>query len=332
MNLSAVAFRALSFGIAAAVLAACGEQSAALSPPAPAAATSAQHTWMSPGAQKQPSLLYVSNDGTASVTVYTYLNGGGLLQVGTLTGFSVPTGLCADKAGDVWVSDWGAKALYEYAHGGTTRIFTIRQPSDRPYDCAVDLATGDLAVANQQPNGHYYPSGNVKIYPPHSHSGRAYGGSWFPEVNFVAYDNKGDVFADVANTDPYAYGGPLYELPAGGDQLLPLTISGATLYTPGALQWVKPYLLAGDRDFQAKDEQGAYKLIVFGSVATSVGTLSFQKTQNTYAFWRRGDKVIVPDHDQSVIQIYPLAGGTIEKTLRDNISLPFGAAVSQAPQ
>src|SRR5665213_3014248 len=62
-------------------------------------ATSAAHphrerSWMAPDAQKQLSLLYISNAGSSSVTVYTYLNGGGLLLVGTLTGFSSLAGMC----------------------------------------------------------------------------------------------------------------------------------------------------------------------------------------------------------------------------------------------
>src|SRR5581483_6634905 len=52
-------------------------------------------SWMAPQAQKAASLLYVSNWGTSDVTVYTYANGGGLVLIGTLTGFSLPGGLCA---------------------------------------------------------------------------------------------------------------------------------------------------------------------------------------------------------------------------------------------
>ncbi len=66
-----------------------------------------QKSWMLSGAQKQQSVLYISNQGNGSVTVYTYLDGGGLVLVGTLGGFSKPGGMCTDSAGDVWITDYG---------------------------------------------------------------------------------------------------------------------------------------------------------------------------------------------------------------------------------
>ena len=80
---------------------------------------------MLPEAPKKQSLLYVSNQGTGNVTVYTYLNGGGLVLVGTLTGFSRPTGMCTDNLGNVWILDYGTRKIFEYAHGGTNPIFKI---------------------------------------------------------------------------------------------------------------------------------------------------------------------------------------------------------------
>jgi hypothetical protein len=52
-------------------------------------------SWMSPKAKKQ-SLLYVSSVLTNDVYVYSYSP---VRLVGTLTGFSTPYGLCADKRG-----------------------------------------------------------------------------------------------------------------------------------------------------------------------------------------------------------------------------------------
>src|SRR5579871_5251079 len=93
-----------------------------------------QKSWMLPGAKTQ-SLLYVSNQGNGSVTAYTYVNGGGLVLVGTLTGFSKPTGMCTDNAGNVWIPDYGTRLISEYAHGGTTPIFTIKEHIGLPFDC-----------------------------------------------------------------------------------------------------------------------------------------------------------------------------------------------------
>ncbi len=286
-------------------------------------------SWMLPEAQNQLSLLYVSNSGTASVTVYTYLNGGGLLLVGTLTGFSRPTGMCTDKTGDVWIPDYGTNTLYEYKHGGTTPIETIRQVgSSRPVDCSIDPDTGNLAVVNQFPNAHYYPAGNVKIYPKGSRNGTKYRAPYGTEPDFLAYDDKGNLYVD-GTLNPYGYGDSLFELPNGGKQFTNLTLEGGTLNIPGAIQWVKPTLLVGDQNFQNQRTNGAYKLFVSGSTATVVGTLQFKGTQQAYGFWRRAGRVIVPDHTGNIVRIYNLSDGSLFSKLTTGISSPFGAVVSQ---
>lgn len=291
-------------------------------------------SWMLPGSQKTP-LLYVSNWGNGNVTVYTYLNGGGLLLVGTLTGFSFPAGLCTDTAGNVWIPDYNTGTIYEYQHGGTKPIEVISHQSGFPYACAVDPATGNLAVAKQHPYGHYRSYSVVDIYPKASKKGQPYdpyGG--FREVYFVAYDNASNLYADGTPciSDCYYGGGGrpgLYELPKGGSEFTQLTLSGATLYKPTAINWVKPTLLLGDQNFQNQGTNGAYKLFVSGSTATVVGTLPFKGTQETYGFWRRAGNVIVPDYNANVLRIYSLSNGSLISTLSTKLSLPFGAAVSQ---
>src|SRR5580692_9952337 len=73
-------------------------------------------SWMSPAAKARPSLLYITNQGNGTATVYTYSNGSGLALQGTLTGFQQPTQPCVDKAGDVFIPDYLASTITEYAH------------------------------------------------------------------------------------------------------------------------------------------------------------------------------------------------------------------------
>ena len=68
-------------------------------------------------------LLYVSDIGAEDVDVFSYPGG---KQVGKLTGFSEPAGLCTDRKGDVFVVDSGSDRILEYAHGGTSPIATLR--------------------------------------------------------------------------------------------------------------------------------------------------------------------------------------------------------------
>ncbi len=292
-------------------------------------------SWMAPGAEKQTNLLYISNWGTDDVTVYTYLDGSGLVLVGTLTGFSLPTGLCTDRAGNVWITDYGSRKIFEYAHGGTTPIFTITEFEAFPYDCAVDPTTGNLAVSNQHPNAKFDPHGDVKVYPKGRRPGKIYTTSGgFGDTYFVTYDDKSNLYVD-ASPCFYSYckdeaGGPgLYRLANRGSAFKRLTLKGATLYEPIAINWIKPALLLGDRNFANQGTSGAYKLLVSGSTATVVNTLQFNGTQQTDGFWRRAGRVIVPDYTGNIVRIYNLSDGTLFSTMTTGISLPFGAVVSQ---
>lgn len=310
----------------AALLAGCGGGQPMDS--TPRTALPAQRSWMLPEAKKSTSLLYVSNWYSASVTVYTYLDGGGLIQVGTLTGFNRPAGMCTDKAGDVWITDNGSNRLYEYAHAGTTPIETLRESGNtRPNDCAVDPSTGDLAVANQFPNAHYYETGNVKIYHPHSHTAIKYSMGYM-HVEFLAYDDHSNLYVDGPPTSPYGYGnnGPLVVIPSGSKEIVDLTLQGATLYDPGAVQWINPTLLVGDN---REKSSFAYKFFVSGTTATVVGKIQFPQTPQAAGFWRRADKVIVPDPLGNAVRVYELSDGTLDATLTDGLSYPYGAVVSQ---
>ena len=286
-----------------------------------------EKSWMLPGAKKQ-SLLYVSNQGSGNVTVYTYADGGGLTLVGTLTGFSLPAGMCTDNAGNVWVPDYNSATINEYAHGGTMPIAQIHLHAGHPDDCAVDTNTGNVAVAVYIPNQKdSYPYGIVDVFINGNGKGIRYfpADGYFTEVYFLAYDNQSNLYADGVG---YSGVTALFELPKGGKAFTQLALSGGTLNKPSAINWIKPTLLLGDQNFQGQGTNGAYKLLVSGSTATVVGTLPFNGTQQAFGFWRRAGRVIVPDYIGNVVRIYNLSDGSLISTLTTGISMPFGAVVS----
>ena len=148
---------------------------------------------MSPAASKSSSLLYVSN--ASNVTVYTYENGGGIILVGTLTGFTSPEGMCADAAGDVWITDYDSGNVYEYAHGGSTPIATITAKLGLPYACAVDNATGNLAVSYWHPYGHFRNYAEVVVYPHGVKPSASYGPkTGFYRAYFLTYDDQSNLY------------------------------------------------------------------------------------------------------------------------------------------
>ena len=101
-------------------------------------------------------LLYVSDIGTNEVDVYPYPSGS---LVGKLSGFGSVAGLCANKAGDVFVVD-EAGPVQMFAHGGTSPIRKLTT-TGAPYGCAVDPTTGNLALTNLSS----YLYGTIAIYP-----------------------------------------------------------------------------------------------------------------------------------------------------------------------
>jgi hypothetical protein len=155
---------------------------------APMSAPQADHrrSWIAPGAKKS-NLLYVSDDGTNDVDIYSYPKG--TLQ-GTLTGFSFPEGECTDKKGDVFVTNDDAENVLEYAHGGTTPIATLSDTGYYPVGCSVDKITGDLAVTNTYNTS--FTSGSVAIYQHASGSPTYYTGAVLIYPHLCGYDPQGN--------------------------------------------------------------------------------------------------------------------------------------------
>jgi hypothetical protein len=103
---------------------------------------------MAPDATKKGALMYASDWATDDVFVYDYPSG---KQVGTLTGFDAPYGMCVDKKGDIYISNFYNGTAVEYAHGGTSVVNTYTGVGE-PIGCSID-AKGDLAVTSFNPGG-----------------------------------------------------------------------------------------------------------------------------------------------------------------------------------
>jgi hypothetical protein len=211
-----------------------------------------------------------------------------------------PEGLRSDNSGNVWVSDYGGKALYEYAHGGSTPIAKILQHAGYPNDCAVDPKTGNLAVANALPTFH------------------------------LTYDNKSNLFVECE--DDYGYIGPLAEAPAGSTSFTRSNLEANVEFSAfSGLQWINPTLLMGgltDSEYSSV----AYKLLVSGSSATVVQTLRFSDTQQAQGMWRRAGNVAVTEYLNDAVEIYRISDGSYVTSVTDDISGPYGTTISALPK
>ncbi|MBV8067323.1 MAG: hypothetical protein JO113_05060, partial [Candidatus Eremiobacteraeota bacterium] len=147
-------------------------------------------SWMAREAARSD-LLYVSDVGTGDVNVYTYPKG---KLSGQLTGFMRPSGLCVDRAGDVYVTDLFASQLLEFQHGATTPVRTLKDPNEDPGDCAVDPTTGNLAVSNVSTP--YSTGGDVVIFAHAKGRPHAYHDPAIFYYQFCGYDGAGNLYVD----------------------------------------------------------------------------------------------------------------------------------------
>lgn len=267
-------------------------------------------------------LLYVSDYDRNAVEIRTYPAGS---VAGRLTGIDEPEGECADEHGNVWITSDLPTQLVEYPHGGTDRMATLPDTGGYPVGCAVDPATGNLAVTNFSTDGWEAGSGTIAVFKGAKGRAQLYPSSLnFPF--FCAYDASGNLFADGLN----GYGHfQLAELVKGASAFTSIALSG-TIYYPGAVAWVGKYLAIGDQLYQDKTASAIYQVSISGSQATIEGTAPLLGAQDVLQFWIDRGRVVGPDVEGGDVGFwtYP-KGGEATKTLTD-FREPIGAVVSRA--
>ncbi len=150
------------------------------------------------------------------------------------------------SSGNVWIvnpSYLGTSTLVEYAHGGTAPIATLQDANDNvPQTCAVDPATGNLAVGNM--------SANVAVYANAQGSPTYYSTNGFVQnVRTLTYDGSGDLYMR-SFADPKATAW----LPPGGS-----TVSRFRVNKVGYYGWDGSYLVI-DRGHLGTTSLVRYKL------------------------------------------------------------------------
>jgi hypothetical protein len=316
---------ALLGGVAVALLAGCvlrqAQDDIQAQNGAPGAmAPSVMHSgsWMRAKA-KSSDLLYVSNPGNDTVTVYAYQS---RKLVGTLDGFSSPAGLCADTAGDVWITNEGGHDVIEYAHGGTQPIQTLDDGSEQPSGCSVDKTTGNLAVLNTD---------DVAVYPDASGSPTTYSGGGVYGDYALGYGAHGDLFIDGGSYDSSKIVA-FAQLPSGMTHLKQVVLSKT-------VQWAPPTFVQWDGEFWVV---GAGRLDWFrisGNKGKLEGYTVLSPTSSITQFWiasvgggsGRGNQLVATEDDPYEVEFfqYP-AGGKAFASIIDGLSNPYGIAVSKA--
>lgn len=275
--------------------------------------------WMSRDAASG-SLLYVTNS-AGTVDVYSWP---ALGKVGTLTDFKTPYGMCVDKSANVYIADYGAREIDEYAHGGSSPIKQLADSAGNPIACAIDEKTGNLAISNLGIDSRH--PGNVLVF----HQGRGkptkYAISGFQLIWFLSYDNASDLFLDGEADSVVS----LAELANGGHAFQNVAMN-QTIGFPGDVQWDGKYLAVGD---QSNDV--VYQFAISGSTAVLAGSTSLHGASDVFQFWitggtnrnRQGTAIVGASYGNNRVEVwdYP-AGGTPTKRLAGFYG-PNGVAIS----
>ncbi len=273
-------------------------------------------------------LLYVSNGGNDTISVYSYRNG---RLVGTLTGFGLPWGLCSDKAGAVFVTDWSKGQVIEYKHGGSEPVRTLDDAPYSPVDCSFDPLTGDLAVASISRQGSgSYPSGSIAVYKKAEGTPKVY--TTPRNSHFVActYDDMGNLFADAFG---YSYGAPfqMYELVRHKNGLRRLHFRPhlSASVAPDGLQWDGKYVI------MAVTNNTINQYSVGNGFLKQEGSTELSgQGVNLGLFWvgklnesSQATQLVALGSNEAQYYAYP-AGGTPTRSITNGLDDPFGVTVS----
>jgi hypothetical protein len=267
--------------LAASMAAGCASPQGSAMPPAGFSQASAVS-----GAKVQP-LAYVVNGTANEVDVYSYP---GFIEEQKLTGFNGPQGACVDKSGNVWIADTNNSRLVEYAYHGSKPKATLADTGDYPIGCAVSSESGTLAV-----NG----TSGIALYTHAKGKPHAIAGSGKPY--FLTYDGNDNLFADGESAQ---YQFELFELARGAKSIEPITVAGATIGFPGAVQYVQNVLNVGDQD-GAVD----YQMTVKGKTATVTGSMPLSGSKDCVASFIYLNLLLCPDAGNNDLALYPYPKG-----------------------
>jgi hypothetical protein len=327
----------LCFGVA--LLAGCSAAQSAFMPAGATAQTSSlrlpwlaapmfarpdeRRSWMTPEAKKRD-LLYVSDDMTYDVYVFTYPKG---KLVGMLTGFSAPGGLCADSRGDVFVPNVFRSTIEEFSHGGTKPIATLGEaPHSFPNSCDVSRTNGDLAVGDNASGIDGEGPGGIAIFRDAAGTPSIHRAMYHPYS--CGYDSAGNLFVDgeAAGFQNFQFG----ELPASGKRYRKIALNHMISLAGGVVSYGNT-VAVGD-----VNNAVIYQFSVSGSKGTRVGTTMLSGSSIVWEFKIDGPKVVVPNYvfykqnSSDVLSYeYPAGGPAVKAFGAGAVVDPVGAAVSR---
>ncbi|MBV8067580.1 MAG: hypothetical protein JO113_06365 [Candidatus Eremiobacteraeota bacterium] len=281
---------------------------------------------------RRADLIYVADDFTRTVYVFTYPRGQWLQE---LTGFSQPAGECTDAAGDVFVTDDRysnqSSVVVEYRHGGKDPIATLTTPST-PYGCSVDPITGNLAVVEYN---------DVAIYRAARGTPKVFTDSDTTRMYYCVYDAAGNLY--VSGGGPSSGRQPIFAvMHRGVRSFTNFSVDATFRYPRVPIVWDGRYLAVGDYEswdgsypvYQVKLSSGKGR-VVSKTVLDTKGV----QTLPAPPMWIQAGKIILTGkHGPYCCAVgvvglwnYPIGGHRTRRLVMPHYAiLPYGIAVSLA--
>jgi hypothetical protein len=278
---------------------------------------------------KNKDLLYVSNIGNDTVSLYSFPEG---VLEGIIDLPESAYGLCTDRSGNIFLAD-SFDGVMEYSHGGTQPIRILADNGDAD-GCSIDRSSGDLAVTNlcDGPPGSCFGGGTVLIYKKQFGAPRTVHDIYGGYMRYCAFSDSGTLVVDGSTR---FYHMTFAELAPGSSefQQLKLRIPGHP-ESPGFIQWVSDELFVAPAN--AADIYG-YKLR--DRTAKEVEALSLEgmtNGQGTNQYLFKGSILIAPNmsspkYPYGSVDLYRAArGGVPTRRISGSMNFPEAVALSLA--
>jgi hypothetical protein len=267
-------------------------------------------------------LLYIT--GIDRVNVFSYPGG---KPKGVLTGFDSPVGDCVDKTGNIFVTNQIPPRIYEFAHGGSKRIavLDVVKTEVNPVGCAIDPVTGNLAVTGFSSGAEVFKKARGKPV--------FYSDKGFYDMEFCAYDDKGNLFVNGNVTMKRS---ALVELVKGDTKFTNIALDIPTNHT-GGVQWTGKRLAVGGFYPVKSSNPVIYRYLINGQQGTKTGMTPLGRPgYTTLQFLIDGSTVLVPNWAQSGSHPYSVLfynfpkGGVPLKQIHEGLEYPRGVVISRS--
>jgi NHL repeat len=243
-------------------------------------------------------------------------------QLGQITGFSEVQGLATDGKGNLYVADTGNSRIQVYAPPYTKTPKTLSDPGQYPV-CVSVLNDGEfVAVANiiSTSGG----PGSVTLFKK-GKAGPTISSSSFARVYSCAFDGKGNLYVDGANSSGSVEVGEIAKLTMGGKKLKTLMYNNSILF-PGGIQ------VTTDDKIAILDQEAAsiytFNQPVKGSLGSPVATTTLTGSSDPVTFVFTKNNKDLWDVDAGLAQAaefaYPSGGSSMK-------SIPAAGGIAIVP-